>query len=60
MIPPDAFESLEREVARLNGLDTETAGLVVVAVGDTPEIDSETGKVIAKLPDGRSLQIDWP
>lgn len=57
---PDAFDELVREVARLNELDAETAGEVVVAVGDVQMIDRESGKVVAELEDGRRLLIDWP
>ena len=60
MIEPDEFEDLTQAVAELNGLDLETAGEVVVAVGDTQAIDPETGKVVAMLPDGRTLLILWP
>lgn len=60
MIEPDEFEDLTQAVAELNGLDLETAGQVVVAVGDTQAIDPETGKVVAMLPDGRTLLILWP
>ncbi len=60
MISPDAFDLLIPAVAELNGLDTETAALVVVAVGDTPMIDEKTGKIVAQLSDGRELLIDWP
>lgn len=60
MISPDAFDWLISAVAKLNGLDTETADLVVVAVGDTPMLDEKTGKIVAQLPDGRELLIEWP
>lgn len=60
MIAPDDFDSLIADVARLNGLDDETAGLVVVAVGDTPIMDKKSGKIVAKLEDGRELLIEWP
>lgn len=60
MIEPDAFDDLIAEVARLNKLDTKTAGEVVVAVGDVQMLDRETGKVVAELEDGRRLLIDWP
>ena len=60
MIEPDEFEGLIKAVAELNGLDLETAGDVVVNVGDTPMIDRATGKIVATLPDGKKLQIDWP
>lgn len=59
MIPPDAFDDLVAEIARLNGLDAETAGLVAVAVGDTRALDP-SGKTLAILPDGRKLLVDWP
>ena len=59
MIAPDAFDDLEAQVARLNNLDAETAGLVVVAVGDTRALDP-SGKTLAILPDGRELLVDWP
>ncbi len=60
MIEPDKFEGLIKAVAQLNGLDLDTAGDVVVAVGDIQAIDPATGKIVATLPDGRTLQIDWP
>lgn len=60
MIEPDEFEDLIQAVAELNGLDLDTAGDVVVAVGDTQAIDPETGKILATLPDGRELLIIWP
>lgn len=60
MIEPDAFDELVREVARRNDLDAETAGEVVVAVGDVQMIDRESGKVVAELGGGRRLLIDWP
>lgn len=60
MIAPDEFEGLIEDVAKLNGLDRATAAAVVVEVGDTPIIDPETGKIVAVLPDGRELRIDWP
>ncbi len=60
MISPDAFDLLIPAVAELNGLDTETAALVVAAVGDTPMLDEQTGKIVAQLPDGREMLIDWP
>lgn len=60
MIEPDEFDGLIEAVAKLNSLDLDTAGDVVVAVGDTPAIDRTTGKIAAVLPDGRELLIDWP
>ncbi len=60
MIEPDEFEDLIKAVAELNGLDLDTAGDVVVAVGDTQAIDPKTGKIVAKLPDGRELLVVWP
>jgi len=60
MIEPDEFDDLVKAVAKLNGLDLDTAGDVVVEVGDTPVIDPKTGKTVAKLPDGRELRVDWP
>lgn len=60
MIEPDDFEGLIKAVAELNGLDLDTAGDVVVDVGDTPMIDPATGKIVATLPDGRELLIVWP
>lgn len=60
MISPDDFDSLASAVAKLNDLDDVTAGLVVAAVGDTPMIDPETDKIVAALPDGRELLINWP
>lgn len=60
MIEPDAFDDLVAEVAKLNDLDAETAGEVVVAVGDVQVIDRESGKIVAELEDGRRLLIDWP
>ncbi|MDI1314770.1 hypothetical protein [Prosthecobacter sp.] len=60
MIHPDAFDGLIEAVAKLNGLERETAGHVVADVGDTPAIDIATGKIVATLPDGRKLLIIWP
>lgn len=59
MIYPDEFEALVKRVAELNGLDHETADLVVGVVGDCLALD-ESGKVIANMPDGRTLLINWP
>lgn len=60
MIEPDAFDGLIEAVAKLNSLALDTAGDVVVVVGDTPAIDQTTGKIVAVLPDGRELLINWP
>lgn len=60
MIEPDEFDGLIAAVAKLNGLDLDTAGDVVVDVGDTPAIDPATGKIVATLPDGRELLVVWP
>lgn len=60
MIHPDDFDDLVKEVAELNQLDQETANLVVGVVGDCHSIDPDTGKIIAKLPNGRTLLIAWP
>lgn len=59
MIAPDQFDGLIAEVARLNELDNDTAGAVVVAVGDTLTID-ENGLIVADLEDGRTLHVRWP
>lgn len=47
-------------MAEQNGRDTETSAQVVAAVGDTPMLDEKTGMIVAQLPDGRELLIDWP
>ncbi|MCW0218380.1 MAG: hypothetical protein OJI67_08670 [Prosthecobacter sp.] len=60
MIYPDDFDTLVSQVADLNKLDRETADLVVGVVGDCHSIDPATGKVVAKLPSGRTLFIKWP
>lgn len=60
MIDPREFDQLVADVAALNNLSQEQAFAVVVAVGDTPEIDETTGKIVAKLADGTTLLVNYP
>lgn len=60
MIDPNAFDDLIAEVARLNGLDLDTAGDAVAITGDRLEIDEETGLVSVQMDDGRTLLLKWP
>jgi hypothetical protein len=60
MIDPRDFDQLVADVAALNNLSQEQAFAVVVAVGDTPEIDEPTGKIVAELADGTTLLVNYP
>jgi hypothetical protein len=60
MIDPRDFDQLVDDVAALNDLTQEQAFAVVCAVGDTPEIDESTGKIVAELADGTTLFVIYP
>lgn len=44
----DAFERFTRELARLNGLDEETAGEYAAQCADVPELDGDTRYAIIR------------
>jgi hypothetical protein len=60
MIDPRDFDQLVKKVAKLNDLTQEQAFEVVCVVGDTPELDTESGKIVAELANGETLFVVYP
>ena len=59
MIIPEEVRKLAKRLAKLNGLDLETAEEAVWVVGDCRELDGE-GRVVVRLEDGGVLALVWP
>lgn len=58
MISPDEFDALAADLAKLNGLDLETASALLGQIGDTPEL-AEDGRVVITWK-GTEYQLTWP
>lgn len=59
MIIPEEVLKKAKRIAKLNGLDLQTAEEAVWAAGDCMELDAE-GRVVVRLKDGRVLALIWP
>lgn len=59
MILPEEVLKMAKRIAKLNGLDLQTAEEAVWSAGDCLALDAD-GRVLVRLADGRELALIGP